>query len=522
MQGVTLDEAPPAEPPSLQSIPVDRRDGVWGPARRRLTLGLVLTITLVAFESLAISTVMPLVADDLGGIGLYGWVFSGFFLGNLLGIVIAGQTADARGTAFPFAAGLALFSAGLAVGGLAPSMGVLVAARVAQGVGAGAIPAVAYASVGRGYPPLMRPRVFAVFSSAWVIPGLIGPAASSGIAEALSWRAVFLALLPLVAIAATLTLPALTRVGPAAAPTVGEDELSPAHPVDHADHAAWPAGRDDGPTAPVGLVSQPAASLTRDAGAPPAVPQDRRGPALVLVAGVAAVFVAASGPPVVLAVALAAVGLPVAASAFVRLVPPGTVRLVRGIPAAVLVRGLLTFAFFGTDAYVSLTFQEVRDQPTWVAGAALTAATLMWTTAAWVQQRLVHTWGPRRLVRIGFGLVAVGVIGMLGAQDLLPVPLAIAVWSVAGFGIGLSYSPLSVTVLGLAEPGREGSASASLQLTDVLGVSVGTGSGGAFVALAEAQGWAIRSGLEIAFVVTLGVALAGVAAGRRLPDHLPT
>ena len=111
-----------------------------------------MTITLVAFEALAISTVMPVVAEDLGGLGLYGWVFSGFFLGNLLGIVIAGQAADRRGTAFPFLVGLVLFTAGLCLGGLAPSMGVLVAARVLQGMGAGAIPAVAYATVGRSYP----------------------------------------------------------------------------------------------------------------------------------------------------------------------------------------------------------------------------------------------------------------------------------------------------------------------------------------------------------------------------------
>lgn len=249
---------------------------------------------------------------------------------------------------------------------------------------------------------------------------------------------------------------------------------------------------------------------------------DRRGTALVLIAGVAGVLIAAGGVPPVVAAGLALVGAPVATAAFLRLVPAGTVRLAPGIPAAVLVRGILTFAFFGTDAYVSLTFQEVRHQPTWVAGAALTAATVAWTGAAWVQDRLVHTVGPRRLVMAGFGFVAVGVVGMLGAQGPLPVPVAIAMWSVAGFGIGLAYSPLSVTVLGLAAPGREGSASASLQLTDVLGVALGTGAGGAFVALSESQDWATRSALDLAFAVTLTVALAGIAAARRLPEHLPT
>ena len=68
--------------------------GLWSPERRSLTLGLVLTITLVAFEALAVSTIMPIVARELGGLDLYGWVFSAFFLGNLLGIVVAGILID--------------------------------------------------------------------------------------------------------------------------------------------------------------------------------------------------------------------------------------------------------------------------------------------------------------------------------------------------------------------------------------------------------------------------------------------
>ena len=456
--------------------------GVWAPERRRLTLGLVLTITLVAFEALAISTVLPVVSDDLGGLGLYGWVFSGFFLGSLLGIVTAGQLADTRGTATPFAVGLGLFAVGLLVGGLASSMGVLVAARVAQGIGAGAIPAVAYASVGRAYPPALRPRVFAVFSSAWVVPGLIGPAASSALAEGLGWRAVFLALLPLVAVAAVITLPALSRAS-------------------------------DLP-----FSGDPSAAA---AGGSPETEPHRRGQAVVLVLGVGAVLVAASGPPLVLAVLLALVGAPVALGAFVRLVPAGTLRLAPGIPAAIAVKGILTFAFFGADAYVSLTVQDVRDQPTWVAGVALTSATLAWTTAAWVQERWIHRVGPRRLVRIGLALVALGVGGMVGALGAFPVATIPLVWGVAGFGIGLAYSPISVTVLGLADAGREGFASASVQLCDVLGTALGTGAGGALVALGDAQGWATRSALGLAFATTAVVAVLGVLAARRLPAVLP-
>ena len=451
---------------------VPAADGVWAPARRRLTAGLVLTITLVAFESLAIATVMPVVSDDLGGLGLYGWVFSGFFLGNLLGIVLAGEAADRRGTRAPFLTGLVLFAIGLVVGGSAQSMPLLVAGRVAQGVGAGVIPAVAYASVGRAYPPILRPRVFAVFSTAWVVPGVVGPAAASAIERWSSWRVVFLALLPLVAVAALMTLPTLTQA------------------------------------APVGAAPRPEGTRRRDA--------------MVLVAGVALVLAGLGAHQISAAAALVVVGATPAAWAFLRLVPTGTVALRRGMPAAVAVRGILTFAFFGADAYVSLAMTDARDQPTWVAGLALTGATLAWTTGAWIQQRLVAERGPSWLVRRGFALVGMGIAGLLAAVDSsVPVALGVAAWTVAGLGMGLAYAPISVTVLGSAAPGQEGSASASMQLTDMLGVSLGTGLGGVFVALGDGRDWATSSSLSLAFAVTLAVAAGGALAARRLPRRLP-
>jgi MFS family permease len=445
--------------------------GVWAPGRRRLTAGLVLTVTLVAFESLAVSAVMPDVADDLGDLHLYGWVFSAFFLGSLVGIVLAGQAADRRAMSGPFAAGLVLFAVGLLAAGAAPSMPVLVAARAAQGIGAGAIPAIAYTSVGRAYPPALRPRVFAVFSTAWVVPGLIGPAAATAIADAVSWRAVFLALLPFVLVAAAITLPTLDALG---APEPDPDRV------------------------------------------------DRRrvARALTLTAGAGLVLGGLTSGAVVPAVALVLAGAPLAAAAFVRLVPQGTARFAPGLPAAVAVRGVLTFAFFGTDAFVPLALTKVRDQPGWVAGAALTTATLMWTAAAWVQQRLVHSIGPRRLVRLGFVSLAAGIAGAYTCLGSLPVPAAIALWGAAGFGVGLSYSTLSVTVLATAPAGRQGWATSALQLTDVLGVALGTGMTGVFVALGDDLGWATRTSLTCAFAVCAGVALTGCLLARRLPSQV--
>src|SRR5258706_7610945 len=139
----------------------ERREVVFAPGRRVLTAGLVLTITFVGFESLAIATVLPDVRRDLGGVALYGWVFAAFMLGSLIGIVVAGGRADEMGPATPFVVSLALFCIGLTAGGLAPSMIVLVIARFVQGLGGGAIAPIADLALGRPYPARVPAPVFA-------------------------------------------------------------------------------------------------------------------------------------------------------------------------------------------------------------------------------------------------------------------------------------------------------------------------------------------------------------------------
>jgi MFS family permease len=319
--------------------------------------------------------------------------------------------------------------------------------------------------------------VFAVFSTAWVVPGLVGPAAASAIERWSSWRVVFLALLPLAAIAAAMAIPALTDRPPV------DGDHDPDGPG---------AGRDE-----------------------------RRRDAFVLVIGVALVLAGLGAAAPALAALLIVAGAPPAIWAFVRLVPEGTLTLHPGLPAAVGARGILTFAFFGTDAFVSLAVTDARDQPTWVAGLALTAGTLAWTAGAWIQQRVVLQRGPRWMVRRGFAVLAVGIAATVVALVWLPVPFLVAAWGLASLGMGLSYAVLSVTVLGTAAPGQEGRASASLQLTDVLGVSLGTGLAGVIVALGDGRGWATGSSLTIAFLMTLAVAAGGVVAAGRLPRALP-
>src|SRR5207245_8613948 len=118
-------------------------------------------------------------ANTLDGVSLYCWLVSGFLLASLVGAVAAGRDADRVGPARPYLAGLALFGGGLAVAGLAPSMAVLVVGRCLQGLGAGATPAIMYVAIGRTLPERVRPRMMAVLSTAWVMPGLLGPLLSA-------------------------------------------------------------------------------------------------------------------------------------------------------------------------------------------------------------------------------------------------------------------------------------------------------------------------------------------------------
>jgi MFS family permease len=448
------------------TVPVTASDGVWAPGRRALTVGLVFTVTLVGFEALAMATILKVLDDDLHGIGLLGWVFSAFFLGNLFGVVAAGYDTDRVGPARPFVVGLVLFAGGLLAGGLAPNMLTLVVARGFQGIGAGAIPAVAYVAIGRAYPSTIQPRMFAVLSTAWVLPGLIGPALSGAIASAFGWRWVFLGLLPLVGLAAVMTTRALQALGPP-----GGDE-----------------------------------------------PTDRRLSALALVVGAGLVLAGASSRSVIATPVLVVLGSVIGVRMFVRLVPEGTLRLAPGLPAAVALRGLLTFAFFGTDAYVSFTVTDARHASLLLGGMALTAATLTWTTGSWIQQHRVREVGPSRFVRAGLVLIACGIALMIAvAENVVPTATAVLAWGIAGLGMGISYSPIALVVLAEAPSGGEGAATSAMQLSDTLGTALGTGVAGAILSAGDSLHWQHGRALTVAFILCAAVACASALGARRLP-----
>ena len=429
-----------------------------------------MTITLVAFEALAVSTVMPIVARELNGIELYGWVFTAFMLGSLIGIVLVGGLIDRRGLGGPFAGGIALFAIGLIVGGLAPSMEVLVGARFVQGLGAGTVPPIAYVAIGRSLPEHLRPQMFATLSTAWILPGVVGPALAGIVGETLGWRFVFLGLLPLIVLSASIAFPAVRTIGP--------------DPSDAAN-----------------------AATLRD-----------RAPLAILVALGTGLLLAGltSGEPVLLVV-LGIGGAIVGLFALRRLTPEGTLRAARGLPATVLMRGVITFAFFAVDAYVALALVEWRGLSAAQAGIALTAATVSWTAGSWTQAKFSKRWPPERFVRVGVMVLVVGLasFGIVLVPTISPW-VALPTFAIAGYAMGLAYSPLALIVLRESPTAEQGRASSAISLTDSLGTALGTGITGALVAASVRQTGNPAMGLALGFSVAVVVALLGVILSGRL------
>jgi len=428
---------------------------------------------MAAFEALAVATILPETVREIGGLEWYGWAFTGFMLANLVGIPLAGEAADRRGPALPFIVGVLAFSAGLAIAGFATSMEVLVAGRVLQGGGAAALSSVAYVAVARAYPAAEQPRMMALLSSAWVLPGLFGPALAAGVARQAGWRFVFLGLAPATLFAGALALRGLRGLGPA----------------------------------PQRSDARRSTSL-RDAS--------------LLAFGVALTLLGSRNERTLVAVGLALAGAGLALYALLRLLPPGTLRARAGLPAAIAVLALVNFTFFAVEAFLPLALTEVRGASmSWVA-AALTAGTLAWTTGSWIQARAATRVSRRRLLGSGLLCLLAGAAGATAMlSPALPAAASVFAWALAGLGIGIAYPTATLAILEAAPTGREGAVSATMQIANALAIALGTGLGGDLIARVAQGGRSPALGIglvDLAGLVACALALVAVR-GVSEPKH---
>lgn len=469
--------------------------------RRIVTAALLLGMFLAALDVLVVAPAMPSVVADLGGLPLYPWVFSAYLLASTVTAPIFGRLADTYGSKRFYLLGLGLFLLGSASAGAAPTMGVLVAMRAVQGLGAGALISITLTIVGDLYPLRDRARIQGLFSSVWGVASVIGPPVGGALVQHLGWRSVFYLNVPFGLAAAWLVVKRL--------------------------HEPAREGRARGFDVPGALALAAGMSL-----ALAALQDVGRG--------------ASAGPTRV-------VTLTVAGAALLALFAWRERRAAEPLVDPTLFRsrlflaanagGFLGFgALYAASAYVPLLVRGVRDGSPQAAGLALTPLSLAWVVAAIVGGRLMLRIGYRLTAGIGTLLIAAGSAGLARLPAASSDLHLYGTLAVIGAGMGLAMTGFIVAVQGAAPPGRMGIATSSVQFFRSLGGAVGVsvhgavmlgilGAGardaGGLLEVGEAAGVpyvqpaALMTALNGVFVAGFLFALAAVPAGFAMPGGRP-
>ncbi|MEM9387761.1 MAG: MFS transporter [Pseudomonadota bacterium] len=443
------------------------QERLLAPAYRRATLGIVVLTSLVAFESMAVATAMPIAATQLDALSWYALAFASTLAASAVGIAIAGIWSDARGPSAPTWCAIGALVLGSALAGLADHLTLLLVGRVVQGLAVGAIGVTLYVLAASSYPASMHGRVLSAMSTAWVLPALIGPAISGLIVGTLGWRWVFLLVALASAPAAMLLAPILKssearrgQLAPRAGSRVG-----------------W------------SIVAAGGLALTHASGHSAGASSQ----ALSLVMGLGLLALGARA-----------------------LLPAGTLRLARGLPSVVAVRALAAAAFFSAEAFVPLLLIERYAFSAGLAGLSLTGAALGWASGAHWYSRGRQERDPRGVLHLGAFIMFTGLLLIVAVLAFaLPPTLVIVAWSIMGLGIGMQRPALGVLLIRLAPPGAIGASASALQMGDAIAIAATLAiTGGAFAALHDTT-----AGLAygLVFAVSMGLlAIAAVGAERVL------
>lgn len=459
-------------------------EGVLGRTYRALSIGIVSVVFLIAFEATAVGTAMPVAARELHGIPLYAFAFSAYFTTSLFAMVLSGQWADRRGPLAPLAAGISAFGAGLLLSGTAGTMWMFIAGRAVQGLGGGLVIVALYVVISRAYPEHLRPAILAAFAASWVIPSVVGPLASGSVTEHLGWRWVFVGIPVLVVFPLVLALPAIRRM----------------------------------------------ASCPADPGAP-VEPYDRRRIALALGISLGAGLLQYAGQERNwFSLLPAAAGAALLVPAIRGLLPPGTGRAARGLPAVVLLRGVAAGSFIAAESFVPLMLVTQRGMSPTMAGLSLAAGGGTWALGSYVQSRPRVEPHRERLTVGGMVLVAAAIAAAPAVLiDGVPVWTVAVVWAFGCFGMGMVIASTSVQLLKLSAPAEAGANSAALQISDGLAnVLLLAAGGAAFAALGGGAVGAVHEAVEagastshpgafaVVFLPMAGVALVGAWVATRV------
>ena len=445
--------------------------GIFSPQFVWTTVGAIALIFLAAFESLAVTTIMPVISEELDGAALYAVAFSGMLAASVIGMVVAGRWADRTGPVGPLISAISIFVVGLVISGVAGEMVVFIIGRILQGLGSGAVTVALYVVVARIYPAHLHPKIFGAFAAAWVVPSLIGPPVAGLVAENLGWHWVFLGVGVLALFAGGAIVPSMRLLHAQA-----RDEPSTGSSETNGWMIFWAA---------LLSVAVVAISVGGELDSPWAWP----------IAGAAFVVVIIALRP---------------------LVPRGTLIVRRGLPAVVLLRGAIAAAFFATEVYLPYLLNIQYDLPPWAAGLILTVGAVSWAGGSAIQSRLGDRIPHSSIARIASILIVVGIsVQFITAFFVLSPVIAAAGWFIAGGGMGLVFPRISTLVLGYSTPSDQGFNSAAMSIAD----ATGGASAIAFAGLVfTAFGGLINGGFTAALALTALIALAAVPVAFRVRE----
>lgn len=391
------------------------------------------TVAIVAFEGLAVTAALPDLAAELGQVTLLPWVITAFLLASGVATAVAGSFIDSLGVAGVFRWATLAFALSSLAAAAAPSMPLLVAARVFQGASGGALVSVGIGAVALVYPPRLMGRAFAANSNVWGVLGFASPGLAALVLEIGSWRWIFLLMVPICCVALV---------------------------------AGW--GTLPGPVEPRPLkVDWPSVGL--------------------LVVAVGALLGAVSslswGSLGMLAVSLVAgVGL------WRRMGSDGSTlldrRFIAGYPYRdlALVSALTLVAAMGVSGYLPVYVRGVRGGSLSAAAWSVLWFTIGWTVAANIAGRVTDRISERTVLRIG---ALAGVPAMAAALAAiwwsLPLPVLYGTYFLLGMGVGaVTNACLQLVRLAVADR-QAGRATSAHAFTRTLGMSVGAGLGGGLI-----------------------------------------